>query len=384
MSEKETRSNNTVVPNDGSYLGAKKGKALKDKKIQADFDTAWESQRKLLKNNTVKLYKDKTAIGVQWQSYVDWDNSKLIEPLRVKRTLNALGRGKFPHTANAVNNAIAIAKELDLKIQAESFNWLDYPQWMPKKLRPVDEVKPECKTIAQWIEEYEAYYWLSRDKGRYQDSRNWNKAYLLYFNRISDWSKSPSKEIFNDVCRNYPKSSKRNECCTRIKYLAQFCGLADYDSKEFRITKKQVSVKAKPKKEMTDTEIEEWYHKFPEWTGNVSSPSQWQLWQWMYGMQATYGFRNHETLNIFNLDKEYRGEDGKLYPAFTDKEANPRGIIYTEGKGVKRAAFAPRPLRWLENFNLREIPSDYYKFLKLISGLTPYDREKKKEGKIHR
>ncbi len=251
MSELNSRSNDTVVPNDGSYLGAKKSQALRDKKIKEDFDKAWKSQKELLKDNLVKLYKDKANIGVQWQSYIDWNDSKLIEPNRIKRTLNALGRGKFPHTAKAVNNAIAIAQEINNRIQAESFSWLDYPQWMPKKVRPVDEVKPENKTIAQWIEEYEAYYWLSRNKKEYRDHANWDKGYLRYFKKISDWSQYPSKEIFDEVCRNYPKSKKRNECCTRIKYLAHFCGLTDYDPKEFRLTKSQIKVKAKAKRELT-------------------------------------------------------------------------------------------------------------------------------------
>lgn len=163
MSEKKSRSNDTVVPNDGSYLGAKKSQALRERKIKEEFENAWDSQYKLLKDNTVKLYKDKANIGVQWQSYIDWDDKPLVKPRRIKRSLNALGRGKFPHTAKAVNNAIAIAQELDNKIKAESFSWLDYPQWMPKQLRPKDNVKPENKTIAQWVEEYKAYYWLSRE-----------------------------------------------------------------------------------------------------------------------------------------------------------------------------------------------------------------------------
>jgi hypothetical protein len=373
----------TIIPNDGSYLGAKKSQAIKAKKVQDDFNTAWENQKKLLKSNTVRLYKDKNAIGIQWQSYIDWDNSKLINPRRIKRTLNALGKGRFPNTAIAVNNAIVIAQKIERKIQAESFSWLDYPQWMPKTTRPVDDVKPEDKTIAQWIEEYEADYWLSRDKNSYQDYRNWKKAYLLYFNRIKDWSQPPTKEIFDDVCRNYHKSSKRNECCTRIKYLAQFCGFTNYEPKEFRITKRQITKKAKAKRELTDTEVESWYEKFPRWTGNVSSPSQYALWQWMYGMQAAYGFRNHETLNIYNLDQEYEGEDGNLYPAFTDSINNPTGIIYTKGKGVKRAAFLPQPEYWIDKFKLREIPPEYYLFHKEISKLSNFEKEKKKEGKIH-
>ena len=133
---------------------------------------------------------------------------------------------------------------------------------------------------------------------------------------------------------------------------------------------------------MTDTEVEAWFDKFPEWTGQSSNPSQWQLWQWMYGMQAAYGFRNHETLNIFNLTEDYRGEDGRLYPAFIDKERNPRGIIYTEGKGVKRAAFAPRPLKWLDGFNLREIPQDYFGFINSIKNYTQYDKKRAKVLKL--
>lgn len=382
MSEKQNRSNDTVVPNDGSYLGSKKSQAIKAKKIQQDFDKAWDSQRSLLKDNSVKLYKDKANIGVQWQSYIDWDDSKLIKPRRIKRTLNALGRGKFPHTAKAVNNAIAVAQEIDNKIKAKSFTWQDYPQWMPKKLRPQDTEKPEDKTIAQWVEEYEAHYWLSRNKKRYQDFRNWKKSYFAYLKRITDWSQTPTKEAFDEVCANYPASVKRNECCSRIKAFAHFCGLADYDPKEFRLSKNQIKVKAKPKRELTDMEVEAWYEKFPQWTGNTASPSQWRLWQWMYGMQAAYGFRNHETLNIMNLNQECMGEDGRLYPAFTDKEKNPRGIIYTEGKGVKRAAFLPHPMRWLDEFELRNIPQDYYNFQNQLSKLNSFKCEKKKEMKI--
>ena len=382
MSEYKSRSNDTVVPNDGSYLGAKAGKALKDKKVREQFEQAWLSQKALLKDSLVKLYKDKANIGVQWQSHIDWDNSKLIEPRRIKRSLNALGRGKYPHTAKAVNNAVAVAQEINNKILAESFDWLDYPQWMPKQVRPKDDIKPESKTIAQWIAEYEEYYWLSRDKNRYQDKKNWDKGYLRYFKKIKDWTKAPSKEIFNDVCRNHPKSVKRNECCTRIKYLAQFCGLRNYDPKEFRLKGSQVKVKAKAKRELTDKEVEIWFDKFSEWTGQPSKPSPWQLWQWMYGMMATYGFRNHETLNIFNLTEDYRGDDGNLYPAFTDRERNPRGIIYTEGKGVKRAAFAPKPIKWLEQFNLREIPKDYFEFMNSIKNYSAYQIKRAKVLKL--
>ena len=372
------KKSNGIVPDDGTYLGAKKGNTLRAKKVKEEFDRAWKSQKQLLKNSSVKLFKETTTISVRWHTMVDWDDSTLTNPRRIRRGLGLLGRGKFPLTANAVNQAIVIAQEIDLKIKANSFSWQDYPQWLPRHLKPKKLKDNKPKTIAEWMTEYEQNYWLTRNKNRYQDHRNWDKSYLRYLKRIKDKNQLPSKEIFDQVCANYPKSKKRNECCSRIKHFAHFCELSDYDPKEFRLKNNQIEVKAKPKRDLSEKEIEEWYSKFSEWQGNKGNHSYWKLWQWMYGMQATYGFRNHETLNIYNLDCEYIGDDGKLYDPFIDSIKNPRGIIYTEGKGIKRAAFLPQPIKWLEEFNLRKIPQEYYELMKEIKMLDDFHKQKRK------
>ncbi len=62
MSDKK---NNGIVLDDGSYLGAKKGKALREKQVKEKFDQAWKTQRQVLKDCLVKLYKDKSSIGVE-------------------------------------------------------------------------------------------------------------------------------------------------------------------------------------------------------------------------------------------------------------------------------------------------------------------------------
>jgi hypothetical protein len=125
MREKNKAPNDRIIPNDGTYIGAKKGKALRERKLKEEFDKAWKSQKALLNNSQVKLYKDKTTIILQWQSITDYNDSILVKPKRLIKSLNALGRGKFPHISDAVNRAIAIAKEIDLKIQANSFKWID-------------------------------------------------------------------------------------------------------------------------------------------------------------------------------------------------------------------------------------------------------------------
>jgi hypothetical protein len=98
-------------------------------------------------------------------------------------------------------------------------------------------------------------------------------------------------------------------------------------------------------------------------------------------MQATYGFRNHEVLNIYNLDCEYTDINGKKYYPFTDPIKNPRGIIYTEGKAVKRAAFLPQPRKWLEELKLREVPQEYYSFIASIQNLNGFEMERAKASK---
>ena len=210
------------------------------------------------------------------------------------------------------------------------------------------------------------------------------QTYLTYYKRIPDWQIIPTKEALDKVASEYPKSVKRNQCCTALKKLAPYCGLLDYDPKEFRLKQNQIEVRAKPKRDLTEQEIESWYNEFPKWSEEINGEqSHWQLWQWWYGMQATYGFRNHEVLNIYNLDCEYMGDDGRLYYPFTDPRANPRGIIYTRGKGIKRTAFLPQPIRWIEQFKLREIPKEYHDFINRIKTLSEYDQERIKASKTN-
>ncbi|MGK7949196.1 MAG: hypothetical protein AB4368_10440 [Xenococcaceae cyanobacterium] len=249
---------------------------------------------------------------------------------------------------------------------------------MPKQLRPKNLNSEKPITIKDAIEAFINDYWLNKDKNKYQDNINLKNTYLGYYKRIPDWNIIATKEILDKVAREYPKSIKRNECCTALKKLAPYCGLLDYAPQEFRLKKNQIEVKAKPKRDLSEKEIEEWYDKFPEWQGNKSNPSHWELWQWWYGMQATYGFRNHEVLNIYNLDCQYTDDKGRIYYPFSDPIKNPRGIIYTKGKGVKRAAFLPQPIKWLERFNLREIPQEYWNFQNKIKDLPDYKKEQAK------
>jgi hypothetical protein len=229
--------------------------------------------------------------------------------------------------------------------------------------------------LLTWLKEQD-----KTTKQYFRDEKNWELGILRYLKKIPDWNVQLNTEILDNVCKNYPKSRKRNECCSVIKTFAHFCGLTDYDNREYRLKKHQIEVKAKkPKRQLSEQEVEEWFDKFPLWRGQESIPSKWRLWQWMYGMQATYGFRNHEVLNIYNLDCKYIDKDGKPHYPSIDPIANPRGTIYTEGKGVKRAAFLPQPKRWIERFNLRDVPQEYWRFANELKELNGYDQRIKKD-----
>jgi len=55
MSEKNKTSNNGIFPNDGTYIGAKKGKALREEKLKKEFNEAWKSQKTLLNVSSTEL-----------------------------------------------------------------------------------------------------------------------------------------------------------------------------------------------------------------------------------------------------------------------------------------------------------------------------------------
>ena len=270
---------NDIVPDDGTYIGNKKGNALRAKKVKENFDKAWKSQKQLLKTSVVKLFKETNSLSVRWYTLVDWDDSILTTPRRIRRGLSLLGRGKFPLTAEAVRQAVKIAEEIDLKIKAGSFTWQDYPQWLPKKYRPKNLKEDKPITFEKAIEAFIADYWLRKDKKKYQDDKNLKTTYLRYYKRFPDWQSVPTKEAFDKVASEYPKSVNRNKCCSALKKLAPYCGLLGYDPREFRLRQSEIEVKAKPKRDLTEQEIESWYDKFPDWQGNTASPSHWELWQ---------------------------------------------------------------------------------------------------------
>jgi DNA polymerase II small subunit/DNA polymerase delta subunit B len=86
MNEKNKHPNDGIIPDDGTYIGSKKGKALREQRLKEEFNKAWESQKILLKDSQVKLYKDKANIGLQWQSYVNYDGFISAIPNRIKKS----------------------------------------------------------------------------------------------------------------------------------------------------------------------------------------------------------------------------------------------------------------------------------------------------------
>lgn len=174
----------------------------------------------------------------------------------------------------------AMARRVRLEIDSQRFAWSDY---LPE-LKTENEPEPELiKTIAQWVEEFEAFYFESR-KRTPQSQLTWSKDYLCSFRKLT--GETLSKEaILGTVKTTEPETKTRQRVCMALSALAKFAGIeVDLEALKGNYSADKVNPRTLP----SDDVIAAYRDKIPD-----------EKLRWVYGMLATYGLRPHE---IFYLD----------------------------------------------------------------------------------
>lgn len=180
--------------------------------------------------------------------------------------------------ANANNEGVKIAereaKRLSIRLDAKTFNWGDYILITPDKV----------KTIGDLVAEFEKDY-FNRKERNFKTETTWKVEYHTVFKTLPA-SKILDTEILKQaILSTQPNTRTRQRFCMVCRLLANFAKLT-FDPSPY---KGNYSPKSRtPRQLPTDELIIEWYNK-------ISDPR----WQWVYGMIATYGLRNHE---VFFLD----------------------------------------------------------------------------------
>ncbi len=183
----------------------------------------------------------------------------------------------LPPTSEGIKIAYARAQKLESDLFLGVFNWSD---WGVKS-----ELETQIKelTIEEAIAGFENNYWETRPKTVTKESTLKND-YLSLFLRLPQ-NEILTEKILKDFLVSFtPNTRQREKAYISLKALGKWANLELKDWSKLKTNYEADSDRYIP----SDKEIIETREK-------IKNPA----WQWIYGMMAAYGLRNHE---VFHLD----------------------------------------------------------------------------------
>jgi integrase len=168
-------------------------------------------------------------------------------------------------------------------------------------------------------------YWLRRFEHEFKEEVTevtWKTEYKQVLDRLDPHQPLTPEQLKLLILQTKPNTRTRKRYCTTLSKLAAFAGLqVDFKPLQGKYSTRQVDPRSLP----TDEQIVACFHQ-------IKHPA----WQWIFGVIATYGLRNHEA---FFLDT-------------TDLEQGRYWVTVQQGKTGRRLVWACDP-EWVEQFDLR-------------------------------
>lgn len=213
---------------------------------------------------------------------------------------------------DGVKIAERLAKKISVQLDAKTFDWADFDE---------NTQTTNIKNIGDWISEFEHDY-FSRKQRTFKTETTWRVEYHTVFKNLPTDSELTYEALKTVVLRHSnPDTRTRKRYCQTLNLLAKFAGLnCDFSA----LAGTYNANSRKPRDLPTDHEIQNFYWQ-------IKSES----WQWVYGMLATYGLRNHE---VFFIDLDSLG-------------SHDLSIKITQGKTGARKIWPFHP-EWVIMFNL--------------------------------
>lgn len=306
------------------------------KKRQLAVDHAEKKLTERLAVINTRLREDKTKVSIQrsGDSLVlqatlplkPSENSKDGNPN--KQTKISLG---IPFNQDGLKTAEEEARELGRLIARKTFTWNE------KYLRTKTPKPETVKTIGELLEEFEHKYFLNRKRNRQSENTFQDHMYRLQKYLV------PTKILTKDtIIETIQKTDAGSAARVNVvKALSVLCNTFKFkfDFKGYRN-----GYKPQERKLPNDAEIEKKFHNFEP--SKRHPEYQWQEWQWIYGMLATYGLRPHE---VFAIHVEDFIIPTNVLHEIRLKEANTEGI-----KTGERTVFPLYP-HWVELFDLKNV-----------------------------
>ncbi|AFY73339.1 hypothetical protein Syn7502_01240 [Synechococcus sp. PCC 7502] len=185
------------------------------------------------------------------------------------------------------------------------------------------------------IPRFEQHFWTTRSsKNPASVQTTWQTAYAPYLAKLRAIAQhnsvlSDSELIYQAILSTTPDTRSRQICCTTFKSLAKFVGLTlPFDLQ--KLSGKYSYKSLKPRELPDDETILQSYHLIPN-----------PQWQFVYGVMATFGLRNHE---VFFCDYSTLSQQLRNQQATVRVQASTKTGIHEVW------AFPPE---WIDRFDLR-------------------------------
>jgi integrase len=213
-------------------------------------------------------------------------------------------------SSDGVKLAEKSAKILRLQLDTKTFDWSDY-------------MELECKVISQIIEEFEKDYFQRRAKN-FKSESTWRVEYATVFKTLDFNSPLTAEILKTAILATVPDTRTRKRFCSTLGALAKFARI-NFDPSKYSGNYSPKS--RKPRDLPTDKLIVECYSEIEDYK-----------WQWVFGMLATYGLRNHE---VFFLDLKELMAGNKI-------------LSVLQGKTGYRRIWPYHP-EWFDQFGLQNV-----------------------------
>ncbi|NET70567.1 MAG: site-specific integrase [Sphaerospermopsis sp. SIO1G2] len=276
---------NPPASTDGSYAGIRNQMAATQSHLDKKFQKELEKVKSRLKAGKVKVGLIVAKGTIQLYASLPIKTGDVDRKgTGYKQYKISLG---IPANLDGLKTAEEEAHELGTLIARKQFEWND--KYLGKAAK-----KQSIRTVGEVIEEFEIQYFKTHKKT--EKSNHTFSYYIDYLKRYVGvdtlLTQESVEKSLNDLTNDHAKRSSLKT----LKVLRNTLYLTSYNLDNFKVVKPQVQIRDIP----SDEDAVKFYQNFNNYSVNrkktikKSLVDSWKLWQWVYGMLATYGLRPRE------------------------------------------------------------------------------------------
>ncbi|AFZ57592.1 site-specific integrase [Anabaena cylindrica FACHB-243] len=295
---------------DGSYLGIQRQMAATQQHLDKKFQKALADAKARLKAGKVKVGLVVAKDSIQLQA------SLPTKPGDIDRNGTGYKQYKIslgiPASLDGVKTAEEEAQELGKLIARKQFEWTD------KYLGKLTRVKDGVKTVGEVLETFETEYFKTHKST--EKSQHTFSYYLGYLKRYVGLELLLNQDSVDLVIANLQNEYAKQNAIKTLKVLKNTLNLTTFSLDNIKIKKPQPQSRDIPSDEDVVKFFQHFYNYSVSRKGTIkrSCLESWKMWQWVYGMLATYGLRPRELFVSPNIDwwlsPENKDNTWKVHP----------------------------------------------------------------------